>query len=217
MIDKVASLCGLNHYFSYVFEGEDNLKEIIDGQKGGILIGGHIGNWEISSHRLNRFKGKINLLMLDAEHRKLSSLLSGIKVHYPENVNMIVVKDDLSHIYEVSMALQNNEIVCIHGDRFMKDSKTEKISFMGKDALFSSGPFILAAKFKVPVCYFYGMKESKRKYHLYAFLSSVDISKYSKTLPSELLKEYASYLEQITRKYPDQWFNYYKFWGEEVS
>ncbi len=216
MIDKMASLFGLNNKFTYNFDGEENLVKLIDENKGGILIGAHVGNWEIASHQLNRFKGKINLLMLDAEQKKVNKLLSNISVHYPDNVNMIVVKDDFTHIYEVSKALQNNEIVCIHGDRFLKDSKTEKVNFMDRIASFSAGPFILAAKFKVPVCYFYGMKESKKHYHLYAFTSKVDTTKYTKNLPIEMLSEYVQNLEQIVRKYPDQWFNYFHFWEDEL-
>ena len=217
LVDKMASLLGFDSLFTYQFDGEAQLKEIVDGNKGGILIGAHIGNWEIASHHLNRFKGKVHLLMLDAEQKKIKQLLSNISVHYPDNVNIIVVKDDFSHIYEVSKALQDKEIVCIHGDRFLKDSKTEKITFMGKIALFSTGPFILAAKFKVPVCYFYGMKENRKHYHLFAFTSKVDTAKYSNNLPIEMLLEYTSNLESIINKYPKQWFNYFHFWEEETT
>jgi predicted LPLAT superfamily acyltransferase len=217
LVDKMASLFGYNNLFTYCFDGEENLKEIIDSNKGGLLIGAHIGNWEIASHQLNRFKGKINLLMLDAEKRKVDKLLSNVSVHYPENVNMIVVKDDFSHIYEVCKALQNKEIVCVHGDRFLKDSKTEIIKFLGKEAAFSTGPFILAAKFKVPVCYFYGMKEPRRHYHLYAFNSKIDTTLYSKNIPVDMLLEYTTNLEQIINKYPEQWFNYFQFWQEDLS
>ena len=215
LVDKMASLYGLDYYFTYNFDGEASLKEIIDGNKGGILIGAHIGNWEIASHHLNRFKGKVNLLMLDAEQKKIKQLLSNISVNYPENVNIIVVKNDFSHIYEISKALQNKEIVCIHGDRFLKESKTKKVNFIGKEALFSTGPFILAAKFNVPVCYFYGMKESKRHYHLFAFPSKTDTFRNNKNPQNDMLFEYTSNLEQILRKYPEQWFNYFHFWEEE--
>jgi len=213
----MASLLGFDNLFTYQFDGEAQLKEIVDGNKGGILIGAHIGNWEIASHHLNRFKGKVHLLMLDAEQKKIKQLLSNISVHYPDNVNIIVVKDDFSHIYEVSKALQDKEIVCIHGDRFLKDSKTERINFMGKIALFSTGPFILAAKFKVPICYFYGMKENRKHYHLFAFTSKVNTTKYSNNLPIEMLLEYTSNLESIINKYPKQWFNYFYFWEEETT
>lgn len=216
LVDKMASLLGFDDIFTYQFDGEEQLKEIIDGNKGGILIGAHIGNWEIASHHLNRFQGKVHLLMLDAEQKKIKQLLENISINYPENVNIIIVKNDFSHIYQVSKALQDKEIVCIHGDRFLKDSKTENINFLGKSALFSTGPFILASKFKVPVCYFYGMKEKNKHYHLFAFTSQYNSTKYNKFLPKDMLLEYTSNLESIIKKYPEQWFNYFHFWEEKT-
>jgi len=215
IVDKIASLLGYNNLYTFHFEGEEEMKSIIEGKKGGIFIGAHIGNWEIASHQLNRFNGKINILMLDAELKKIQKLLPGIRSHYPENVNIIIIRNDSSHIYYICKALQNKEVVFIHGDRIVNDNSLVIKQWMGKNTRFSTGPFALAGKFKVPVCYFYGMKEPKRHYHLYAFTSAVDTSSASKSIPLELLDEFVNNLEFMLKKYPDQWFNYYDFWKEK--
>ena len=91
------------------------------------------------------------------------------------------------------------------------------MEFMGKNALFPEGPFYLAAKFKVPVSYVFAMKESKFHYHFFATPSKVyetPSRKINDKILKPLLKDYIAAFENALRKYPKEWFNYYKFWNE---
>ena len=72
------------------------------------------------------------------------------------------------HIYQISEALQKNEFVCIHADRFIEGNRTVKMDFLGKAADFPVGPFVLAARLQVPVSFVFALKESKLHYHFYA-------------------------------------------------
>ena len=83
-------------------------------------------------------------------------------------MNVIVIKNDLSHIYAISDALKNNELVCMHADRFVEGNKTLTTRFLGKEAKFPMGPFVLAAKFKVPVSFVFALKETNLHYHFFA-------------------------------------------------
>mgnify|MGYP001608671934 CR=1 FL=1 len=127
-------------------------------------------------------------------------------------MNIIVIKDDLSHIYAISNAFENNELVCMHADRFLPGNKTVTTKFLGQDAKFPMGPFLLAATFKVPVSYVFACKEGKLHYHLF----SSEIKDYSNFGKEEMiagmLSDYAGEMEQKIKKYPEQWFNYFNFW-----
>src|SRR5882724_4467705 len=142
VIDKVVIMSGIPNRFSFDFDGENYLREMISMQKGGLLLGAHIGNWEIAGHLLERLGTTINIVMFDGEHQQIKEYLDSVTGQ--KNAKIIVIKNDLSHIYEISEAFKNNELVCIHADRFLEGNKTMTTNFLGDKAQFPAGPFILA-------------------------------------------------------------------------
>ncbi len=104
--------------------------------------------------------------MLDAEHQKIKNYMTDVLVN--KDINIIPIQNNYSHIIPISEALINKEFIAIAGDRFVEETKVFEIEFMGKKALFPSGPFYLAARFGVPVTFAFAMKESKTHYHFYA-------------------------------------------------
>ena len=122
IIDKVVIMSDIPNKFTFHFDGEENLKEIVAQNKGGLLLSSHIGNWEIAGHLLNRLETRINLVMFDAEHEQIREYLSSVTGG--RKLNVILIKDDLSHIYEINDAFLKNELICMHSDRFIKGNKT---------------------------------------------------------------------------------------------
>jgi predicted LPLAT superfamily acyltransferase len=209
LIDKVVVMSGLSNKFTFEFEGEAYLREITAAGKGGIMLSAHVGNWEVAGHLFQRLETRINIVMFDGEHERIKKYLSSVTGE--RNVNIIVIKDDLSHIYAINDALSKQELVCMHADRFLKGNKTVTVPFMGQDAEFPAGPFLLAATFRVPVSLVFACKESNTHYHLYA------------TPPREYngrrrqgvelaAQDFVREMETIVKKHPEQWFNYYDFW-----
>ncbi len=216
LLDKIAILAGFKTSFTFDFDGENHLIKMVTGNTGGLLISAHVGNFEIAGFLLKRLNTKINIVMYDAEHTRIKDYLSNILNN--QNVNIIVIKNDFTHIFEINKALNDKELVCIHGDRFVQGSKTLSCDLLGKKALFPTGPFYLAIKFKVPVSFVFAMKDTKSHYHFYATPSKryeypQNLEKRNAVL-KEIIKQYISELEKIIYKYPEQWFNYYDFWGE---
>jgi len=211
IIDKVVLMSGIKNKFSFNFDGEENLLKIAGMQKGGILLSAHIGNWDVAGHLFTRLQTPINIVLYDAEHEQIKQYLEGVTGK--RNVNIIVIKNDLSHIYAISDAFTKNELVCMHADRFLPGNKTLTTDFLGQPAKFPIGPFLLAAKFKVPVSFVFAAKESKMHYHLFA--SEIkDYSVYAKEdVMQEMLNDFAREMESKLKQYPEQWFNYYNFWS----
>ena len=155
MLDKIAILAGFNAKFTFDFEGEEHLRKMVEEKTGGILISAHIGNFEMAGHLLERLQTRINIIMFDAEHARIKDYLASIT---NKSYHVIVLKNDNSHIYEINKALNNKEIICIHGDRFMPGSKVIISEFLGERAV-SSAPFYLAMKYGVPVSFVFAMRE----------------------------------------------------------
>jgi predicted LPLAT superfamily acyltransferase len=218
LIDKLTLLSGFNTKFSFQFEGEEYLKEMAEKRTGGLLISAHIGNFEIAGQLLERLNTRINIVMYEAEHQHIKEYLSNI--FKENNVHIISIKNDYSHIYEINNAFENKEIVCMHGDRFVEGSETIATSFLGKECRFPSGPYYLAVKYNVPVSYVFAMKEKKSHYHFFAtplksyYQEKLNIQKRKRAV-EYIIRDYISELEKIIYQYPEQWFNYFDFWKRD--
>ncbi len=212
LIDKIVVMSGLKVPYTFVFEGEHYIQEIMAAGKGGILISAHIGNYELAGYYFKRLPVKVNIIMVDNEQQQIKQYLESV-MSDRSKLNIITIKDDLSHIYEISNALKNNELIAIHADRFVKGSKTVSGNFLGEEALFPMGPFVLATTFKVPVAFVFCVKESATHYHL----STAPPKEYTENkqvaIPAAL-NDYITELEKKVKQYPEQWFNYYNFWAK---
>lgn len=211
LIDKVVVMAGIPNRLTSKSNGLANLKEIAAGNRGGILMSAHLGNWELAGHFLHEhLPGMINIVMFDGEQEAIKEYLE--KVTGPRRVNVILIKNDNSHIYNIYNALSNNELVAIHGDRYMPGNKTITRKFLGREAKFPEGPFLLASKFKVPVSFVFAFKDTDTQYQLYG-APKLDLFNDGNKDPGILLDAYILELEAKLKLYPEQWFNYYYFWA----
>jgi predicted LPLAT superfamily acyltransferase len=211
LIDKTAVLAGFRHNLEFHLEGKEELLAMKDG---GILISGHIGNWEVGGQVLDFLNKKINILVFDQEKEAIKQYQSQVLVH--RNVSFITIENDLSHLIEIKRALENKEIIAMHGDRHLDGNKTLEINFLGEPALFPAGPWQMAQYLDKPVSYVFAVKETPRKYRFFA-TSPRTIGKsenYGKrdVFLKDPIQDYVAELEKITRRYPLQWYNYFDFW-----
>ncbi len=210
IIDKVAISSGLRDKFTYEFDGVDILKRLLKNKDGGILISAHIGNFEIAEYFFNEIDdlSQINLVTTDNEHQAIKEYME--TVSSKSSLKIILVKEDLSHIFEINNALQNNELICFTGDRYFEGNKILSQELLGKEAMFPAGTFLLGSRLKVPVAFVYVMKETSNHYHLYT-----REAKFEARNAQDLLKSYTESIDWILNKYPYQWFNYFDFWAEQ--
>ncbi|KUJ62619.1 lipid A biosynthesis acyltransferase [Flavobacteriaceae bacterium CRH] len=209
IIDKISISAGMRNKFSYEFDGIEILKKLLAEKKGGVLISAHIGNFEIAEHFFGEIDldFQINLVTTDLEHSAIKNYLETV-VKKP-TVKFIIIRDDLSHIFEINAALSNNELVCFTGDRYFEGTKSLSEKILGEEAHFPAGPFLIASRLKVPVVFVYVMKEQNLHYHLYAREAVVKHRD-----EKALLRSYIESVESMLEKYPLQWFNYFDFWNQ---
>lgn len=212
LIDKVAVNAGETDAYHFDFgAGYDNFLNLLNSDQGVILIGAHIGNWEIGAPFFEEYGKKMHIVMYDAEYRKIKELLA--KHTHAASYKIIPVNEDnLTHVFHISDALNKHEYVCFQGDRFTEGSQTLRASFMGKEARFPAGPYLLASRLKVPVVFYFALREKGMRYS-FNFVSADPVLRGKGNKPEEaILRQYITALEKMLGKYPEQWFNYYDFW-----
>jgi len=215
LLDKTATMAGFQTKFTFNFDGEDHLRSMAAANTGCLFISAHIGNFEMAGHMLERLQAKVNIVMLDAERQQIKQYLD---LFTRRSFNIIPVKEDNSHIYEIKRVLENKEILCLHGDRFLEGSRYLETEFLGEKAAFPTGPFYLAMKYGIPVSFVFAMKEGRRHYHFHAtepkyYPRQASAGKRNEML-GILIADYARAMETKLRQYPFQWFNYYNFWAK---
>lgn len=212
LIDKVAVGAGMAAHYQFDFGTYyQDFLNVLDGNEGAVMIGAHVGNWEIGAPFFDDYGKKMNIVMFDAEYQKIKELLE--KNTNGKNYKVIPVNEDnLTHIFRIKEALDKGEYVCFQGDRYVEDTQLYACNFLGKVARFPAGPFLLASRLGVPVVFYFAVREKGMRYKFNFVPAQPEKRVKGKAPGQELLKQYVSTLESIVKQYPEQWFNYYDFW-----
>lgn len=209
LIDKIAMRGGLAERYNYEFDNYTRFLEILNSGQGVVMIGAHIGCWEAGAGFFGTYGKKINIVMLDVEHQQIKDVLEE-SANEANNYNIIALNQNIiDAILQMKVALNKGEYICFNGDRYIGRDNTATVEFFGAEALFPKGLFQIAVKCRVPVVFYYSMREPNNTYR---FIFEEPILERKSTAES-LLEQYSKSLERIVTKYPRQWFNFYDFWN----
>ena len=147
--------------------------------------------------------------MVDAEHRQIKEVLEE-NANEGNNYNIIALNQNIiDAMLQMKVALNKGEYICFNGDRYLDKGNTVAVDFLGSKALFPRGLFQIAVKCRVPVVFYYSMRESDCTYRFIFEEPNLE----NRITAENLLGQYSKSLEKIVAKYPRQWFNFYDFWN----
>lgn len=210
ILDRFGVYAGKKYKFD--IEGQDFLDELESHPEGFVLLSSHVGNYEIAGYSMKTKAKKFNALVYAGETATVME--NRRRILSQNNMNMIPVMADMSHLFALNSAIDNGEIVSMPADRIFGSQKAAECTFFGETARFPLGAFALSAQKNVPVLAIFIMKESTRKYHAYIRKIQCDRSAKIREQMNEMAQNFAENLEEIVRKYPTQWFNYFDFWKQ---
>ena len=210
VIDRFAMYAGKQ--FNIEIEGYDTFERLSKQPTGFVQLSSHIGNYEIAGYSLVAKDKRFNALVFAGE--KESVMANRNKMFDGNNIRMIPMKADMSHLFVIDTALTNGEILSMPADRVFGSQKAFKIDFMGKPAKFPQGPFILAAMRETPVLFVAVMKKRSKTYQITVKQLDAPSDVKGRKRAEALAKQYARELESTVRENPTQWYNYFDFWAE---
>lgn len=195
-------------------EGEDQIRALAYSGNGLVIGGSHIGSMEMAGYMMGLKEVPVNAIVYGGENAYLQGHRQSVLGE--GGVTMIPFADDMSHLFSAKAALDRGECVSMPCDRLFGSQKCMEMEFLGAKAKFPIGAFALAAQLEKEMSLLFCMKEGRRVYNVITRHITVDREgKGSRTVASELLAEYVKVLEEIVRRYPTQWFNFYDFWNED--
>jgi predicted LPLAT superfamily acyltransferase len=220
IVDKFASWQGnipIDSFHQYNRELFD--QRIVDGS-GGIWIISHLGNMEACQAVFHECHDVPVTALVHTKHaEKFNRLIRDLN---PENqVELLQVSD-----FDVQMALtlrekiSRGEFIFIAGDRTPVSSthRVVEVPFLGENAPFPYGPFLLAYLLKCPVGSIFCLKTDggfDLMFHDLPDLGGVSRHDRDNAI-KQAVTNFAAHLEAYCQLYPLQWFNFFDFWGKDM-
>lgn len=209
ILDRFAIYAG--QQFHIEIEHNEYYRERVSRPEGFLMVSSHVGNYELAGYSLHPEEKRFYALVYAGE--KETVMQNRAKCFAGNNIEMVPVLGDMSHLFTANRALMEGNIVGMPGDRLFGSQKSVRCDFLGAPAQFPLGPFALAVQRDVAMLSIFVMKESAKRYRI--FVERIDTGDAS--LPKRQRMEHAArlfsaQLEAIVRRYPTQWFNYYDFW-----
>lgn len=209
VLDRFAVLAGNSSQFHVTMDDDKPFLHLFEQPGGFVIAGAHVGNFELIGHLFKQTKKPINIIVFGGENANLQQKRQDS--FGANNVKMIPVSKDLSHVFAVKTAIDNGEVVAIAFDRVFGSDKTLEMSFMHRKANFPLGPFLLAAQANCPVVCLTSVKIRRTTYRGFAQVISAEEGNL-RSRSQQIAEQYVAFLEKILRFRPEQWFNFYDFW-----
>ena len=210
ILDRFGVYAGKKYRFE--IDGQSLVDALEARPEGFVILSSHVGNYEMAGYSMKPKIKKFNALVFSGETETVME--NRQRVLSQNNIQIVPVKEDLSHLFTLNAALDNGEIVSLPADRIFGSQKNVECQFLGATARFPMGAFALAVQKNVSVLAVFVMKERMRKYHAYVQEVECNRQDGKREQIAQMAQSFADRLETIVRRYPSQWFNYFDFWEQ---
>lgn len=213
VLDRVFLLADRHIAFSIKTEGLDHVTAILASGRGCILLGAHLGSFEILRTVAQAAPVPVWALMFRRNGGALTALLDRLA---PDLRDSVLEIGDTSSMLRAHECVARGEIVGILADRSPTGHRQIEVPFLGSPAGFPSGPFVLASTLAAPVVLFHGVRTGPRRYavRFEPFADRVVLRRATRAADLRgYVSRYAAALEAGCRAHPYNWFNFYPFWG----
>lgn len=215
ILDRVYFLRGQFGAFDIRVHGLDALDRMLAQQRGCLLLGSHLGSFEVvRAVGLSRKDVEIRVLMDEQNALLIRALIQELNPAVAETVIQVGGVDTMLHVKE---SVERGGVVGIMGDRVMRGDHAVSCTFFGHHARFPIGAMRLAHVVRAPIVLFFGLYRGNNRYDVYLESFSEQVQLSSEARDHDLARwtqRYAARLEAFCRQAPDNWFNFYDFWHE---
>jgi predicted LPLAT superfamily acyltransferase len=215
IIDKLAASYGELSLENVEYHGLDKMLAETKTRRGVVLLGSHLGNLEVC--RVISYLDedlRINLLVHTKHAEKFNQLLN--QYGDKSRLNLIQVTEiTAATSILLSDKIDNGELVIIAADRtpIGHSQRVSKADFLGAEAMFPQGPFILASLMKCPIYTVFCLKQQGKHVIYFDYFSGVlrFPRKNREQTMQQTIQNYVERLQHYCLKEPLQWFNFYDF------
>jgi len=217
VLDRVYFLTDNFDKFQIEIEGAEVLAQVLEQERGVILLGTHIGSFEAMRTLAIRYARLPLKIMIYHDHNAMiTRVLDELNPDVAASVINLADDNALLHAKE---ALEQGAAIGMLGDRVLPGEKQVRTELLGTEVGLPIGPLSLSLLLGVPVVVFFGLYEGANRYRVSLQLLYAGDKKPRRerdAIIQACMQQYTGMMEEMLRQYPYNWFNFYDYWGDEV-
>lgn len=217
LLDKILAWTGCIERSQVDFPNRPLLLELQQQRRGAVIMTGHFGNLELCQAMANLYDNiHLNILVHTKHAAKFNRLLGNTSASACLNFIQVTELNPAIAI-ELQDRIDNGEFLVLVGDRIpVGGGRTVRARFLGEDAEFPQGPYLLASLLRCPIytlfCY---PTQGHFRIDLQPFAETIRIPRGEAQRRQELealALRFSQRLENLCQAMPLQWFNFYPYW-----
>jgi predicted LPLAT superfamily acyltransferase len=216
LLDKLLAMAGRYPLERIRERGSDAIHQQAQAGQGAVLVTAHMGCLELCQALVEtRPDFKVNVLVHTKHAESFNRILRRL---HPQarGVNLIEVTDlDMALVLKLADKVAAGEFLAIAGDRVpVRGSKTARVPFLGSDADFPVGPYLIAGLLGCPLFLMLSLHEGEGYALEFEKLAdTVQLPRQAREAAlTEHARRFADALAARLQRSPYDWFNFYAFW-----
>jgi len=219
VVDRMIVWSGDTESIRVDYDGTEILRDYSKERRGAILLGSHVGSYDLLRAVAERTNVTLNVLIFTANAARINAFFEHMHPHL--KLRMISFElGSIRWVFELKAAIERGEFVGVLGDRIWESDRERSVpvSFLGRPARFPLGPFLLQGVLGCPIVLTGCFRTQGGRYRAVAIPfapAGVVPRSERRKQAEELAQRYAGVLEQWCLRTPYQWFNFFEFWPED--
>lgn len=218
LLDRLFLLQGRYARFDVRIHGLDELIARLRPDRGVLLLGAHVGSFEVLRvAAAERPDVKVRVVLDTQQTPALTELLHAINPQIGRTV-IDATRSATDIVLALGEAIQDGAVTALLADRARPGEATVEVDFLGAPAAFPVAPFLIGAVLKAPVMLCFGLYRGGNRYDLYfeTFADELLLPRRDRaTQVCAVAQRYAARLEHHVRNAPYNWFNWHDFWNRD--
>ena len=221
ILDRFTLWSGRADTFDVVYHGRRHMQSLLDQGKGAMLIGAHLGNFDVLRLIAREAKIPVNVLMYVENAQLINEAFQ--KLDSESMIRVINVSSNSAHMaFQIRECVKRGEFVAVLSDRVGPNAKkrVSRLEFLGEEAPFPESPFSVAMLMELPVIFTVALKRGPKNYEVFMEEISdgqIDAGISRKEAVLKHMARFVSRLEHYCLSDPLQWFNFFDFWSGDTN
>lgn len=212
--DRVYFLAQEQPQIPVLFHGEQALQALVDRSRCGVFLAAHLGSFEAARVVGPQLGGVRLHIVLDRQVNQ--RIMQALEALNPDFASLIIdaEQDPVRLGLSIGEVLGAGHWVGFLADRHRPADRTVSCRFLGGNARFPVGPFIVASTFKAPVVgVFPRCVGDGYEVHCEILTDRMDIPRRGRDAALACWAQaYADRLAYHAAQAPSSWFNFFDFW-----
>lgn len=221
LLDKLLAVSGSAGLAGVRSEGREVIAAALARGEGALIVTAHVGCLEMCQALADQgHSWRLTVLVHTRHAERFNAVLR--RLNPRQRIELLQVTEvDAATAISLQERIAVGGVVAIVGDRVpVRLSRTVSLPFLGHEAAFPVGAYVLAALLKCPL-YFMGCVREPGRGHVQVFELLAERVALPRGQREQAMRHYAgryvAALERLLRRAPFEWFNFFDFWAQPAN